>query len=418
MKKTPLAIIFLITFIDLLGFGIVIPIIPSYAEAGFGASDVMVGFVVASFSFSQLLFTPIWGRLSDRFGRRPILLFGLALTVVSYLMFGLAHSLEMLIASRLLAGIGGANISAAQAYISDVTRPEERARGMGLIGAAFGLGFVFGPFIGGALVGYGHQVPGFAAAAISAVAFVTALIALPESLRRGAAAPATADAAAHAGSHAGAHAGSHAGAHAGAHAAPVSSFSTRQLIDALTRPRIGILLVLFFLITFGYANIYATFPMISTRQYGFSEREVGYLFGFIGVIGAITQGGLIRALSTRYDERLLFLVGALLTSAGLAAIPYAGGTLLLLVVLAVLSLGTGVMTPSCLSMISRHADERQQGGVLGINQALGALARVLGPIWGAFAFDAFGVPWPFLTGGIVLFVVVLLARFTLWEVRA
>ncbi|MDX9760335.1 MAG: MFS transporter, partial [Bacteroidota bacterium] len=207
MKKTPLAIIFLITFIDLLGFGIVIPIIPSYAEAGFGASDVMVGFVVASFSFSQLLFTPIWGRLSDRFGRRPILLFGLALTVVSYLMFGLAHSLEMLIASRLLAGIGGANISAAQAYISDVTRPEERARGMGLIGAAFGLGFVFGPFIGGALVGYGHQVPGFAAAAISAVAFVTALIALPESLRRGAAAPATADAAAHAGSHAGAHAG-------------------------------------------------------------------------------------------------------------------------------------------------------------------------------------------------------------------
>lgn len=398
MKKTPLAIIFLITFIDLLGFGIVIPIIPSYAEAGFGASDLMVGFVVASFSFSQLLFTPIWGRMSDRFGRRPILLFGLALTVVSYLMFGLAQSLEMLIASRLLAGIGGANISAAQAYISDVTRPEERARGMGLIGAAFGLGFVFGPFIGGALVGYGHQVPGYAAAAISAVAFVTALIALPESLHRGASAQAA--------------------THAGANAATVSSFSTRQLIDALARPRIGVLLILFFLITFGYANIYATFPMISMRLYGFSEREVGYLFGFIGVIGAITQGGLIRTLSTRYDERLLFLVGALLTSAGLAAIPYAGGTGLLLVVLAVLSFGTGVMTPSCLSMISRHADERQQGGVLGINQALGALARVLGPIWGAFAFDAFGIPWPFLTGGIVLFVVVLLARVTLWKTAA
>lgn len=385
MKKTPLAIIFLITFIDLLGFGIVIPIIPSYAEAGFGASDVTVGFLVASFSFMQLLFTPVWGRLSDRLGRRPILILGLFLTAISYVMFGMAHSLEMLFLSRLLGGVGGANISAAQAYISDVTLPEERARGMGLIGAAFGLGFVFGPFIGGALVGYGYSVPGYAAAALSAIALVTALIALPESLKKE------------------------------EQHAPTAIFDFSLMIEALKRPKIGMLLVLFFLITFGYANIYATFPLISTREFGFSEREVGYLFGFIGIIGAITQGGLIRTLSARYGERLLFLVGAALTSVGLAAIPYAPDTWSLLGVLAVLSFGTGIMTPSCLSLISRHADERQQGGILGINQSLGALARVLGPIWGAFVFQVFGTSWPFLTGGFVLLGVVFLVRVTLWD---
>ncbi len=385
MKKTPLAIIFLITFIDLLGFGIVIPILPSYAEAGFGASDVTVGFLVASFSFMQLVFTPVWGRLSDRLGRRPILILGLILTAISYVMFGMAHSLEMLFLSRLLGGVGGANISAAQAYISDVTRPEERARGMGLIGAAFGLGFVFGPFIGGALVGYGYSVPGYAAALLSSVALVTAIIALPESLKKE------------------------------EQHAPTAAFDFSLLIAALKRPKIGMLLVLFFLITFGYANIYATFPLISTREFGFSEREVGYLFGFIGIIGAVTQGGLIRTLTHRYGERLLFLVGAAFTSAGLAAIPYAPGTWSLLAVLAVLSFGTGIMTPSSLSLISRHADERQQGGILGINQSLGALARVLGPIWGAFVFQVFGTSWPFLTGGFVLLGVVFLVRMTLWD---
>ncbi len=257
---------------------------------------------------------------------------------------------------------------------------------MGLIGAAFGLGFVFGPFIGGSLVGYGYAVPGFAAAALSAIAVVTALIALPESLKKDESST----------------------------AAPKDAFDLALLVTALKRPRIGILLVLFFLITFGFANIYATFPMISTRQFGFSEREIGYLFGFMGIIGAITQGGLIRTLSRRFEERWLFLIGAVLTAVGLAAIPFSPGTWGLLLVLAVLSFGTGIMTPSCLSLISNLADERQQGGILGINQSLGAFGRVLGPIWGAFVFQLYGTSWPFLTGGIVLFIVVLIIWRTLW----
>ena len=415
MKRTPLAIIFAITFIDLLGFGIVIPIIPSYAEAGFGASDVMVGLVVASFSFTQLLFTPVWGRLSDRIGRRPVLLLGLLLTVVSYVLFGLAHSLEMLVISRLLAGVGGANISAAQAYISDVTRPEDRARGMGLIGAAFGLGFVFGPFIGGALVEYGYAAPGFAAAGISAAALLTAVVALPESLPRRPRADDHADPSDETTADRGMETEAHGSDAVATAQAAATSISLRMLFEAVSRPRVGMLLLLFFLITFGYANIYATFPMISTRHFGFSEREVGYLFGFLGIIGAITQGGLIRALSERFAERQILLAGAALTSIGLAGIPFVSGTLPLLGVLAVLALGSGMTAPSCLSLISRHADERQQGGVLGINQALGALARVLGPIWGAFVFQVFGTAWPFLTGGFVLLAVVVLTRLALWR---
>lgn len=378
MKKTPLTIIFLIVFIDLLGFGIVIPILPSYAEHGFGATDFTVGLLVASFSAAQFLFTPIWGRLSDRFGRRPILLIGLFMTAVSYVLFGLATSLTLLFISRLLGGIGGANISAAQAYIADVTKPEERARGMGMIGAAFGLGFVFGPVMGGLLVEYGYHVPGFAAAALSTIALVTAIFFLPES---------------------------HTDRSSTQHVYPHHALSA-----ALRRPDTAMLLGLFFLVTFGYANIYATFPMISTRDFGFTDREVGYLFGFIGLVGAVVQGGLIRPLTGRYSERTLFRFGAFCTMVGLALIPYTGhSTALLLTVLVVLSFGSGLINPTTLSMISKSVEASDQGGVLGINQSMGALARSLGPVWGAFVFQSFGHPWPFLTGGIVLLLVLLVS---------
>jgi predicted MFS family arabinose efflux permease len=193
-----------------------------------------------------------------------------------------------------------------------------------------------------------------------------------------------------------------------------TTLSVAQLMEALRRPHMGMLLVLFFMVTFGFANIYATFPLISTREFGFTEREVGYLFGFIGIIGAITQGGLIRPLSERFDERWLFFVGTVLTMAGLIALPFYVSTPVLLLELAVMSLGTGIMTPAVLSLISRAADAHEQGGILGVNQALGSLGRVLGPVWGAYVFQVFGVSWPFLTGGIVMAVVALLIRQRLW----
>jgi len=380
MKKTPLTVIFLIVFIDLMGFGIIIPILPSYAQQVFCSSDVMVGVLVAAFSFMQLLFTPVWGRLSDRMGRKPVLVIGLVCTIAGYILFGFASSFLILFLARLLGGIGGANISAAQAYIADVTSVEDRAKGMGLIGAAFGLGFVFGPFIGGLLVPYGYEIPGFAAAALSTIALVTTIVFLPEPKM-----------------------------HAEKAAQTSSSFTLVKLKEALKKPKIASLFLLFFLVTFGYANIYATFPIISTREFDYTDRQVGMLFGFLGLIGAMTQGSFIRVLTKKIPEKPLFLIGVFFTMLGLTFLPFYISTAVLLIVLTSLSFGSGVVTPTALSLISQNTDARDQGSILGINQSLGALGRVLGPIWGSFVFQHFGHIWPFLTGGAVMLLVFILA---------
>ncbi len=384
MKKTPLFIIFIIVFVDLLGFGIVIPILPLYAQRGFGASDFTVGLLVASFSLMQLLFTPLWGRWSDRIGRRPVLAVGLVFTVIGYVLFGLAGSLFMLFASRMLAGIGGSNISAAQAYIADVTPVHERAKGMGLIGAAFGLGFVFGPVIGGLLSVYGYEVPGLAAAGLSFIALLLTLTILPE--------PAV---------------------HSADGTRVSMAFNVQALREAVSRPKVGVLLLLFFLVTFGYANIYATFPILTTREFGYSDHEVGYLFGYLGIVGAITQGGLIRILTHRAGERTLFFIGAALTAVGLSLIPFRMDTWYLHAVLTVLAFGSGLVTPMVLGLLSKYADPHEQGSILGINQSLGALGRAVGPVFGSFMFQAAGHQYPFFTGGAVMLVVLLIAWRTL-----
>ncbi|MBI5647384.1 MAG: MFS transporter [Ignavibacteriae bacterium] len=384
MKKTPLFIIFIIVFVDLLGFGIVIPILPLYAQRGFGASDFTVGLLVASFSLMQLLFTPLWGRWSDRIGRRPVLAVGLVFTVIGYVLFGLAGSLFMLFASRMLAGIGGSNISAAQAYIADVTPVHERAKGMGLIGAAFGLGFVFGPVIGGLLSVYGYEIPGLAAAGLSFIALLLTLTILPEPT-----------------------------VHSADTTRVSMAFNVQALREAVSRPKVGVLLLLFFLVTFGYANIYATFPILTTREFGYSDHEVGYLFGYLGIVGAITQGGLIRILTRRVGERTLFFIGAALTAVGLSLIPFRMGTWYLHAVLTVLAFGSGLVTPMVLGLLSKYADPHEQGSILGINQSLGALGRAVGPVFGSFMFQAAGHQYPFFTGGAVMLVVLLIAWRTL-----
>ncbi len=383
--KSRIAIIFLIVFVDLLGFGIVIPILPMYAEKGFGASDFMTGLLVASFSFMQLLFTPVWGRVSDRIGRKPVLVIGLAFSSVAYVVFGLAGSLTVLFLARILAGIGGANISAAQACIADVTTVEERVKGMGILGAAFGLGFAFGPFLGGTLSSYGYQYPGFAASALSALSLVLTLLFLPETRSTEVRVQRTA------------------------------RFSLREVVLTLRRPKIGILLLLMFLAIFAYANIYATFPILAHKEFGFSERQVGYLFGFMGLMGAITQGGLIRPLSRRLDERMMFLAGCIMTMIGLTLLPFYVGTWELIVVLIILSVGTGITNPTILSLISRNTPAGEQGGTLGIGQSLSALGRVLGPVWGGLVFQSIGHVTPFITGGAVMGLAILIA---IWHFRS
>jgi DHA1 family tetracycline resistance protein-like MFS transporter len=304
---------------------------------------------------------------------------GLANTVIGYVLFGFAHTLPMLFFSRMLAGLGGANISAAQAYIADVTPIHERAKGMGLIGAAFGLGFVFGPVIGGLLSTYGYAVPGFAAAGLSTVALILTFTVLPEP-ERDISIPQIS-----------------------------TAFSLRSFTDTLRKPRIGMLLILFFLVTFAYANIYATFPILARSDFHYGDHEIGFLFGFIGIVGALTQGGLIRLFSGKVKERTLFLVGSAMTMVGLVCIPLSGNTWILHGVLTVLAFGSGLVTPQVLGMISQQAGPAEQGGILGINQSLGALARGLGPLWGGFIFQTAGHPYPFFTGGAVMLVVLLIS---------
>jgi DHA1 family tetracycline resistance protein-like MFS transporter len=316
MKKSPLLIIFFTVFIDLIGFGILLPLLPFYAK-NLGANALTVGLLFTSFSLMQFLFAPIWGRLSDRIGRRPIILLGLLGSSISYLIFGLADTLWVLLASRLFAGICGANISTAQAYIADSTGPENRAKGMGIIGAAYGLGFIFGPAIGGILSQWGYRVPAFFASGLALANFLAALLLVPESLKPGVIS-----------------------------SRPERGFNWSRLRFALAQPKLRIYLVLFFLSTFAFANLEGTFALMTARKYQLDARHNGYLFAYIGILITIMQGGLIGRLVKKYGELRLVATGLLCLVFSLALLPYWPTVGWLLVGLLPLTFGHGVSNPS------------------------------------------------------------------------
>lgn len=365
-----LTILFLTVFIDLVGFGIVIPLLPLYAEL-FGASPVAVTGLVAVYSLMQFVFAPWWGQLSDRHGRRPILLVGLFGSGLSYLFFGLAGTLGALFAARILAGVMGANIGVAQAYVADVTAPEQRARGMGLIGAAFGLGFIFGPLIGGGLSHFGPSVPFFGAAILATGNGLLALFWLPESLaadRRGAT------------------------RHPGI-AARVRLFRT------LTRDaEMGALYLAFFLVTFAFAGLEATLSLWADRRWELTPAQIAYLFGYLGVVATLVQGFLVGPLARRLGERRLALTGGTAFTIGLLALPLSPSPPSLAIALALLALGQGLAIPAVAALISHRAPPTEQGRLLGVSQSISALGRVLGPMWGGLAFARLGIGAPYFTG--------------------
>ena len=267
---SPLLVIFVTVFINLLGFGIIIPLLPFYAEH-FGASALIVGLLSTSFSLMQFLFAPFWGRLSDRIGRRPVILIGLIGSALWYSLFALATSLTMLFVARCLAGIAGANIPTAQAFIADITTKENRARGMGMIGAAFGLGFVFGPAIGGFLSHWGYAAPAWFAAAISFANFVAALFLLPES---------------------------RSASDDREQAGRLEAFRR-----ALVRPHLPLVLLVYFLVLVAFSSFEATFALFSERQFGFTSTTIGYMFAWIGVVLATVQGALVGRVAKRVGEQ-------------------------------------------------------------------------------------------------------------------
>jgi len=379
-------ILFLIVLVDLIGFGIIIPLLPFYAEY-FDASPSTVGILMAIYSLTQFIAAPYLGRLSDKYGRRPILLFSLAGASLSYVLMGFADSLILLFLARAFGGFMAGNIGAAFAYIADVTTAENRAKGMGLIGAAFGLGFIIGPAIGGILAGpdaanANYQLPAFAAAGLSGIAFIMALFMLKESLseevrKRNAALP-----------------------------------KKKQLalfVEGLTRPILGPLILVTFLSTFVFAGMEATFAMWSERQYGWGPEQNGYLFAFVGIISAIIQGGAMGRLAKKFGERKLIIQGGISLAAGLALIPFSAELPMLIVAMVFLAFGFSIINPSLNSLVSQNVGENERGGMLGVTRSASTLARVLGPTWAGFLFAMLGRDWPYYGGAAVMFIVVILA---------
>jgi DHA1 family tetracycline resistance protein-like MFS transporter len=373
-QRSPLTIIFITVFVDLLGFGIVLPLLPYYAQQ-FHASGITAGALVAIYSAMQFVFAPLWGRWSDRVGRRPVILISLAGSTFSYLLFALANGIGLLFVSRILAGIAGANIPVAQAFVADNTTEKDRAHGMGLIGAAFGLGFVFGPAIGALLAHYGHSAPGFAAASICGLNLVAAFWRLPESRSRKARQP-----------------------------LPGVDF-LGQFRTAFAHGRLRVLILVFGAVVFSFSMVETTLSLLCAKRYAMEASQIYWLFGYMGVMTALMQGGLIGRLSHRVEESRLVAIGAALLAIGISFTPFASRLPILLLALAAIAFGQGIASPVLSSLISKVSGGTQRGGVLGVSQSAASLARILGPMWGGTLFDYAGPPGPYIATGALMLVV-------------
>ncbi len=415
MKKPSMLVIFLTVFIDLVGFGVVVPLVPLYSR-DFGAQGFVIGVIFAAYSAMQFVFAPVWGRLSDRHGRRPILLLSTAGACLSYVLFALASGLAnhttalwLMILSRLFAGICGGNITVAQAYIADITPPEDRSKRMGLIGMAFGLGFIFGPIFGGlGLKFFGLTGPGWIASAICAANFIVAFSILAESLKP-----------------------------TSEHVRPRPHLE--QWFHTLSRPQVGLLVIIFFLATFCFSCFETTLPLLVSDHFHLNIQGVNpaetttivYLFAFCGIIGAVVQGGAIGPLVKRCGEPRLIALSLVLTGLSLVLLPYLKGTTefswtglfrqagwpwaKLLFLLAILSVGTSLTRPPVFGMISNLTPADEQGATIGVAQGAGSLARILGPVFAAAGY-AQAPAFPYLICGAVAVGTGILAAIRLFRV--
>jgi DHA1 family tetracycline resistance protein-like MFS transporter len=373
-----MAILFFIVFIDLLGFGVMIPQLPFYG-LHFGLNGFGVATMLACYSVAQFVSSPLLGRLSDRVGRRPVLLVSLAVSALAYCWLGFADAAWMLFAARLIAGAGAGNIAAAQAYIADVTPPERRAKGMGMIGAAFGLGFTVGPALGGLAARLDPAAPAFIAAGLSVIAFLLTLARLKESLPEA------------------------------SRNAPPRPGRLAVAREALSRPVLRELILLLFVTIGAFAGMETTFALWANQVFGWGSWEVGLNFFFVGVVLVVVQGGLIGWLSRRLGEARLLTAGALSIMLGLAGLPLVHAIPLLLVVNLLLAAGMGLLNPSLNSLISRQARIDEQGGILGVSQSASSLARAAAPPLAGLLFDTSGRNTPYIVGAALMLLVLILA---------
>jgi DHA1 family tetracycline resistance protein-like MFS transporter len=384
-QRSPLFVLFLTVFIDLVGFGIIIPILPLYAEH-FHATPIAIGWLTGVYSGMQIIFTPILGKLSDRFGRRPVLMVSIAGTAVGFALMGLANALPLLFVARILAGITGGNISIPQAYIADVTAPEQRSRAMGLIGAAFGLGFTFGPLIGGVMSRISYSAPFFFAAGLAVANAVLVYLILPESL---------------------------------SHEHRAKPHEDAPVVEVFRHGRgwmFAIVVSTYFFLIAGFAIMTTLFALFTEKRFGYDARANGYLFGFIGILTVVVQGGLIGRLVKIFGEVTLARVGLLLTAASLALLPVSSNLTILLVACAGLSFGSGFASPPLSGLASQMIDRSWQGRALGVMQSAGSAGRLLGPLLGGWLLmldlkkpiAEYGRT-PFFVGALLCFIAAVLA---------
>ena len=354
--RSPLAVIFLTVFIDLIGFGICLPLLPKYALR-YGAEGWRIGAVMGAYSLMQLIFAPWWGALSDRIGRRPVLLISTAGAVGSYLLFALSAQFEgtvgllILIGSRVFAGICGANLSVASAAIADVTTPEKRSRGMGLIGMAFGLGFVFGPVIGGLSFKYlGLSGPGWVAGGLCFFNLLLAFWILPETRQ----------------------------AHAPAAAPQGGRWGLIQ--RTLSRPVVGFLVGLYFVATLSFSCFESVLPLLLHDLFHLDEEHISYLFAYCGLMGALIQGAAIRPMVKYFGDENLIWISLFTAAVALVAMPLSRQLGFMLISLALFAGGSGLNRPPTMGLVSRYSPAEEQGATMGVVQNAGTMARIFGPV--------------------------------------
>jgi len=366
----PLIVIFLTVFVNLVGFGIIVPLLPFYAQT-FGASPLVIGLLFASFSLSQLLATPVLGVMSDRWGRRPVLIFSLLGTVLSFAMLAVAQSLTMLFLARIVDGLSGGNITTARAYIADVTSPEERAKAFGILGAAFGLGFIVGPGLAGVLAHISYAAPIWAAAAITAVATALAFFWLPETVHRGSA---------------------------------VSVSPWRALPEVFGRRHLRRLLIADFIYWASFSVCNTSFALFASHRFGFDLTRTGYVLAAFGFLGVIVQVGMVAPVVRSLGVLRTFLCGLVVAAAGWGIAAVAGTLPLFLLALIPAGIGVGLCNASLITLVSHAASKEEQGKLQGAAGALESLGRTIGPVWGNGALQRFGDASPYASAALAFVV--------------
>ncbi len=376
-RREVLGIVFTTILLDFIGFSVLIPVLPIYAKR-LGATSVEVGLILSLYAAAQLVFLPAWGWLSDRVGRRPVLLSSLFGTVMSFLLLAVSDSLGMIYLARVLAGIFAASIGTAQAVVTDVTPEQQRAHGMGLIGAAFGLGFVIGPALGGALAAWSEHAPFYAIALLAALNLGIAWVRLPESR-----APAE---------------GPWRWNGLGRSFVP----TPLRLLGAVHERRLGLYLYLFFHLFTAFSALESMFTVYVFQRFGMDAAGAGKIFTVIGIFIALTQGVLIRRMAPRFGERALVVGGLLLLAGGLAAIPLAARPGWLYLIGPLIAIGNGLAFPSFTSLFSQAAEAGRAGELLGQSQSMATTGRIAGPLWAGWVLDHVALGAPFVLSGVLM----------------